>query len=144
MIEKRWFIYQVGAINSSWECLPTVARTAERMAGFESSQRTRLTARYLEPTTANVETFLADWESACNEARSYGGWEGDFLYEPAVLWLPKLESAFDYGFVLMQSNNGTVFVVSPIQLSWLDNLVSQPPQEMPKPKKSILGPLFED
>ena len=68
----------------------------------------------------SLRKFLENFDSARKLAR-VRGWEGDYRAgnEPRVFWLPA-ESEFLYGFVWKQDNNGTIFVVSPRPLPWLD------------------------
>jgi hypothetical protein len=37
------------------------------------------------------------------------------------MWLPN-ESEFKHGFVLKQDNNGETYVVSPVELPWLEDV----------------------
>jgi len=63
--------------------------------------------------------ILFDFARACVLA-SKAGWEGDFSEDPKIFWLPDPESGdWAYGFAWKQANNGTCFVASPIELSYL-------------------------
>lgn len=60
--------------------------------------------------------ILFDFAKACVLA-SKAGWEGDFSTYPRVLWLPEPSSGqWAFGFAWKQHNNGTCFVVSPLEL----------------------------
>jgi hypothetical protein len=55
------------------------------------------------------------------EVRDYG-WEGDFVMGPVAIMLPDPDrNTFTMGFAWKQSNNGMVFVSSPIGLPWLED-----------------------
>lgn len=60
--------------------------------------------------------ILFDFAKACVLA-SEVGWEGDFATYPRLMWLPNpSQGDWVYAFAWKQRNNGTCFVVSPIEL----------------------------
>jgi hypothetical protein len=108
----RWNTYEIGPIDMRWDHLGTVAdklaelRNAEREGGAE--------ALHIGP-----DEFASAWESA-QEAASAAGWEGDFRQDPVVFWVPD-DTEFSFGFVIKQDNNGTTYVVSPVELPHLED-----------------------
>jgi hypothetical protein len=71
-----------------------------------------------EDEAFSVDEILADWEHAKALAHDKG-WEGDFRVGPYIFWLPT-ETGFTYAFAFKQDNNGTTFIVSPVQLQWVE------------------------
>ena len=47
------------------------------------------------------------------------GWEGDFREPPCVFSIPS--DQFYLGFAFKQDNNGSTFILSPVELPWLDD-----------------------
>lgn len=105
-------------IDFGWEYLQPVDEVAAQLARDKSG--------VAEPTFLSalpgLRKFLDDFENALRAAR-HEGWEGDFrgAATPRVLWIPGAIK-FDYAFVWKQDNNGTTFVVSPVEMPWLDEL----------------------
>ena len=104
---RVWTCYNLSPIDHAWNMLPTVEETAQKLA-----------LNKVECFSAN--TFLSNFEMAKDLARPRF-WEGDFVGEPRVFFLPcEEERSFLYAFAWAQRNNGTAFIVSPIPLPWLD------------------------
>lgn len=63
--------------------------------------------------------IMFDFGRACRLA-SKAGWEGDFARVPTIFWTPNpSEGDWSYGFAWKQHNNGTCFVVSPLEIPHL-------------------------
>ena len=105
-----WIAYHIAPIDFGWGLLLRVEEFAARVKGHEEAAYTSSQLRL-------------DLDKAKELARAVG-WEGDFRkgYEPRVLMLPD-EVEMKYAFVWKQENNGSTFVVSPIELPWLDGVV---------------------
>lgn len=115
-----WHVYEIAPIDHGWHNLKPVSTWAGELAQQQFS------AAAHDPNDGIsygedplVQEFLDRWESA-KSAASSAGWEGDFRQEPVIFWLPG-GSDFDYGFVIKQDNNGTTYVVSPVELPHLNN-----------------------
>ena len=112
-----WFVYECPPIDFNWHLLSTVKSVAARLASIEAeaaAEHGKDVASAEGSLDANY--FITLWESAKKAATQYG-WEGDFRQEPRVLWLPCPDEAdFRAGFVFKQDNNGTTFVMSPVEL----------------------------
>lgn len=111
-----WFVYEIAPIDFGWDMQSTVHATATAIATREVGER-------LSSSTSggvSLDHFFAAWESAQDAAREEG-WEGDFRGDPTVFWIPS-DTEFDVGFVIKQDNNGTTYVVSPVELPHLDDL----------------------
>jgi hypothetical protein len=64
--------------------------------------------------------ILFDFAKACVLA-SKAGWEGDFAEYPRIFWIPEPNHGdWVYGFAWKQSNNGTCFIASPVELDHLE------------------------
>ena len=118
-----WIAYKLPPLDYGWEHLATAQDVAAKLAATEISD-------LLDRATPawSIADFVTDLTNACELARTKG-WEGDFRLraEPRVLWLPivrrgSLSRGFEYAFVWKQENDGTTFVISPVQLPWLDDL----------------------
>lgn len=105
-----FFTYAIGPIDFQWQHLKTVEKTA---AGLPVS-----VDKWGDGGPSRSE-FLAAWEQAQQEAK-LAHWEGDFRHQPVVFWIPNANDAtFDFGFVIKQDNNGSTFVISPVELPHL-------------------------
>lgn len=106
------YVYEMPPIDHDWERLETVEEAAARIAATEAK------ALLVHPDAYDgmeLKEFLARWQDAQNHAV---GWDGDFRGSPRVFWLP-VESTFVCAFVFKQDNNGTTYVVSPVELPHL-------------------------
>jgi hypothetical protein len=110
-----WYTYVLPPIDFGWENPKTVRETAAAILASSTSG-----VRPNDVDAADLNNFLESWRSA-KAAASAAGWEGDFREEPVVMWLPN-ESEFKHGFVLKQDNNGETYVVSPVELPWLEDV----------------------
>lgn len=115
-----WFVYELPPIDFGWSNLKTVEETAADIAKMQFALQAKGIPADLADTPT-VEEFLSDWENAKSEA-SHLGWDGDFREDPAVFWMPA-EERFVFGFVIKQDNNGTTYVISPVELLHLNDLV---------------------
>jgi hypothetical protein len=101
------FVYSVGPIDFGWELLPTVRHF---ISNFPE----------LDGDCIGFESFLSQWENAKTLARDRG-WEGDFSKDPRVFFLPNPSSGdFLHGFVWKQKNNGITFIISEVELPWIN------------------------
>lgn len=115
-----WHVYEIAPIDFGWHNLKPVSKLAGELAQQQfSTAALDPEDRMSNSEDPNVEDFMARWESAKSAARS-AGWDGDFRQEPVVFWLPG-DTEFVYGFVIKQDNNGTTYIVSPIELPHLKN-----------------------
>lgn len=114
-----WIAYQLNPIDFGWDYLPTVEEAAGKIAAAEIGD---VMNGFPGGSGSPIAKFIADFDRARRLAHEKG-WEGDFRtgHEPRVLWLPT-ELEFQYAFVWKQDNNGATFVISPVQLSWLDDV----------------------
>jgi len=117
-----WFVYAVSPIDWHWEHLQSVEAVALKI-GIEHaallSQRDEDDDAYYDDGVS-VDEFLSDWKAA-REAATAKGWKGDFRQSPVVFWIPD-ETGFRYGFAFKQDNNGTTFIITPVQMHWLERL----------------------
>ncbi|WP_322997914.1 hypothetical protein [Castellaniella sp.] len=111
-----WHVYGVGPIDFGWDHLKTVEETARSLGEGEAMDKLQGWGGTTDP---GLDEFLQGWNSAQNAARDHG-WEGDFRHDPVVFWVPG-ESNFQFGFAFKQDNNGTTFVVSPVELPYADS-----------------------
>ena len=110
-----WHIYDIAPIDFGWENLKTVRETASVFLERGSLSSSRIN----DIDTSDLEDFLRYWKSA-KDAASTKGWEGDFRNEPVVMWIPN-DSEFKCGFAFKQDSNGTTFVISPVEMPWLED-----------------------
>jgi len=109
------YVYCVDPIDFGWENLSTVAETAARL-GAATAVAAVDKQKHAGPLL-DVSEFLHAWEVAQVTA-SGAGWEGDFRDDPVVFWIPYADG-FRFGFVFKQDNNGTTFVLSPVEMPWV-------------------------
>lgn len=117
---KMKFAYQIAFIDYHWGNLKTVSDIAYDL--LNSVLKVPYSNKNNHENEYNIDflnEFLNNWSEAQKMAFELG-WEGDFRHNPEVFWMP-IETAFEWGFVFKQNNNGTTFVISPIELPWLDS-----------------------
>lgn len=103
-----WHVYDIPPVDFRWEHLQTVDEVRRQLAERRSAG---------SETTFDLAGFDSAWADAQAAAQD-AGWEGDHRNAPVVFWVPA-EQEFEFGFVLKQDNNGTTFVVSPVELPHL-------------------------
>lgn len=113
-----WHVYEISPIDINWEFLRTVEETAAILAKRYAREQVTGVEFGADP---DFSGFIATWKSA-QDAAAAAGWEGDFRCDPVVFWLP-CDTEFDFGFVIKQDNNGTTYVVSPVFLQNMADLV---------------------
>lgn len=116
----NWHAYEVAPIDIGWTRLKTVRATAQEL-GCENVDAI-LNGDAFGYETPDLATFAAAWRSAQEAARQVG-WQGDFRHDPVVFWVPG-DTDFDFGFVLKQDNNGTTYVISPVEMPHLQDLAT--------------------
>lgn len=116
-MNRGWHVYETFPIDFDWGHLPSVDDVAQKLGGIEAIMRAAGDENYIEGTS--LDSFLDAWENAKAAARDHG-WEGDFRAGPVVMWIPEKErGGFRPGFVFKQDNNGSTFVISPVELPHL-------------------------
>lgn len=92
----------------------------ERFVGIDAYRNGQAgDAKLGEPDFAVIEGFERFVEAAYQAAREVR-WEGDFRTPPHVGFLPNAEGGEPIPFLVWkQDNNGTTFVVSPVELPYL-------------------------
>ena len=114
-----WHAYYIEPIDWGWSHLKTIDVTlAEIAAGNESDYENPLKN---DIRGNDVRHFLDAWEKAKEEAKKVG-WGGDFRTPPRVFWIPSGQY-MECGFVFKQDNNGDTIVVSPKQMTLLEELI---------------------
>lgn len=111
----NWYRYKIFPIDYGWDNLKTVSQTVADLAIAENREGIKH-----DVNTKKIKAFLKQLDLAKEMAREIG-WEGDFRHEPYVFYLPS-EGEFVYGFAFKHDNNGDTFVISPIELPWLDQI----------------------
>jgi hypothetical protein len=105
-----WHVYEIAPIDMRWDFLPTVESTSAEIKNQEDQ-----TGREGDPAS---DEFASAWEDA-QDLAAERGWDGDFRSPARVFWVPD-EGEFHFGFVFKQDNNGTTYVVSPVELPHLN------------------------
>lgn len=109
------YAYQILPMDSGWEQLPTVDDyVAALLKGEPETQQ-------YEPHSfgASIRKFYGFVDRALNAAKKVG-WEGDFRIGPRVCVLPApYQSAVALAW--KQDNDGATFVVSQVELTYLDD-----------------------
>lgn len=104
-------VYQILPIDFGWEQCPTVEEYYAALAKEELHGHTRPEA---------LKQFKDDFRQA-KELASDKGWEGDIRGDAHVFMVPA-EGEFIYGFAWKQENNGTTYVVSPVEFPNLEKI----------------------
>lgn len=111
----NWFVYETVPVDHDWDYLPSVEGVAKNLAAM----KVEMVLEYGKANFARLsyDEFMECWISAQDAARA-DGWEGEHHQTPRVLWFP-IEDAFRPGFIIKQSNNGQTYVISPVDLPYL-------------------------
>ncbi|MBD8088889.1 hypothetical protein IFT48_02770 [Pseudomonas fluorescens] len=121
-LDYRWVPYTLSPIDFGWEHLSTVEETLrvflkdEAEAAHEAYESGF--ALELGDLPYSSADFSQEWASAKAMAEKICG-SGELRDNPAVFWVPG-EMKFNYAFVFKMENNGTTFVISPVELPWLE------------------------
>ena len=110
--------YDISPIDVGWDNLKTVWETAALLGAKDAESRAR--RETTSDCSYDLPKFLTAWEFAKQKAGDHG-WEGDFRIDPVVFWVPD-DTQFSYGFVFKQDNNGTTYIVSPVDMPHLKDL----------------------
>jgi hypothetical protein len=111
-----YFTYQISPIDIGWEHLRSVEETALEIA--DTDVRERIRDEQFNFAYPPLDSFLSRWDAAKHAAKG-AGWEGDFIQGPCVFWMPT-NDGMDFGFVFKQQNNGTTFVMAPVEMPHLE------------------------
>ena len=114
---RQPFIYVIPPIDFGWEHLPTVQDT---LKAIKRDEDIRADGGELYDLAYRSEKFSKDWEEAVTVAKSMG-MSSDFRQEPSVFWMPS-ELQMEYGFVFKEDSNGTTYVVSQLEMPWLQSI----------------------
>lgn len=114
----HWYVYHLPPIDNGWFFAKTVDQMAAELAAIDTKEK----VEGVDPRNVfspSVDDFIRDWQSA-QSAAAGKGWEGDFRTKDqrVVIAIPD-EGDFHWGFVFKQDNNGSTFVVSPVELPHL-------------------------
>jgi hypothetical protein len=116
-MDEKLYAYEIVPIDFGFEHLRHV-----------DEHRKALASRWAEATesderedAANACVAFDAFHKSALEAASGVGWEGDFRNGPYVGFIPDEGEMATY-FVWKQDNNGTTYVVTPIEMPWLDRL----------------------
>lgn len=114
-----WFVYHLPPVDNGWIFAKTVDEVAQTLAGIEVTEKVDGSDN-IGVFLPTVDDFIRDWKSA-QDAASEHGWEGDFRSKDhrVVIAVPHGVD-FQAGFVFKQDNNGSTFVVSPVELPHLN------------------------
>lgn len=114
------YFYTVGPIDCGWNSLPKASTTLQsiEVEGFEDEGFFQDPLNVAQMLKERIR--LANFLAKCLAFGRTKGWEGDFQQEPRMLYLPDGDGGFSCGFVWKQTNNGQVFIASPVELPYLD------------------------
>ena len=108
------YCYYLDPKDHGWNFLLTVEEAAKKFIeeGFERGGEPDCNIKELN--------YFLDNYHAAKRLASENLWEGDFDGAAHVFALPDGSPYFQLAFVWKQHNNGSTFVVSPIELPWLE------------------------
>ena len=120
--DSGWIPYTLNPIDFGWEHLSTVEETLKvfQKGEADAAREAEECGFTLEPGELPYSStdFIQEWASAKAIALKICG-EEELRHDPAVFWVPG-EMQFSYAFVFKMESNGTTFVISPVELPWLD------------------------
>lgn len=108
-VSRDFYCYCLSPMDFGWLHLKTVKETLCDIIMHDEHGTCHKDINQTE-----INCFLSRWGFAKAIAKR-NGWEGDFRESPRVFWIP-YEDEIKYGFVYNQDNNGTLFVVSPVEI----------------------------
>lgn len=109
------FAYRINPVDFGWEDLLPADEYRRRLALRYAECDHVYERQELLDRIQQFETFFA----AAMDAGQEVGWEGDFRKEPHVGFVPVEVSMSSY-IIWKQDNNGDTFVVSHLELPWLN------------------------
>lgn len=111
----NWYIYELGPIDHYWQHMKTVVETAKELGAASAAAQIAGFPEDTDGESVSVSEFLAKWKDASSRVTSS---PDELRLPPVVFWVP-WEGYFKYGFVIKHDNNGTTYVVSPVELPHL-------------------------
>ena len=120
---KKLYGVQLEPIDFGWSMNRTVDEMLIELKNFNREEEPNVKMEY--------EKFWKLWEETKIFAHNQLGWEVDFREVPEVAFVPVRGNGIDIDFepifIFKQDNNGTSFVVSPINIGFLfaDNEVME-------------------
>lgn len=109
-----WYVYELPPVDNGWFFSKTVDEVAHLLSEIHTKEKLEGVPVH-NVFSPSVNDFIRDWESA-KHAASEHGWEGDFRStDQRVVFAIPHEGDFQIGFVFKQHNNGSTFVVSPVE-----------------------------
>jgi len=117
-----WYVYELPPVDNGWFFAKTVDEVAHLLA--EADTKEKLEGVPVPNLFApSVDDFLRDWEAA-KDAAFGQGWEGTFRSnDQRVVFAVPHEGDFQIGFVFKQDNNGSTYVVSPVEMPHLNQFL---------------------
>lgn len=106
--ERELFCYEIGTLDWGWQYLLPISKAVLSLFNDENSDNT-------------LQELKEDWPKAQSLAAAHGCGElrgGD--QSPAVFWIPTKEFYMTYAFVFKEDNGGYTYVVSPVEMPWLE------------------------
>ena len=120
--ELRWAAYTLPPIDFGWENLSTVEEVLRVFQADEEKARLEALQEDYEFQQEDLPyssvAFQREWAYAKNMAKEISGGDEELRHDPAVMWIPG-EAQFNYAFVFKMQENGTTFVISPVEMPWL-------------------------
>lgn len=110
-----WVCYDIAPMDIGWDRFELLADACMRIAKEQCESCIAFGFAGIEQT----DQLMKSWLVARDLAKQCG-WDGDFAFGPVVFYLPDVCAA-KYAFAWKQGNNGNTFVVSPVELSWLED-----------------------
>ncbi len=114
---RKPFVYVITPIDFGWDHLPTVDDTLKMIKRDEDRHKEGHEDYDLAYESGK---FSKDWDEALSAAQAMG-MSSDLRQDPSVLWLPD-ELMMRYSFVFKEDGNGTTYVVSHIEMPWLNHI----------------------
>lgn len=117
-IEMAKRAYVLAPVDFGWELMDTVDERVCKLVSLERENFKNRECDFCDLTS--VKIFLNNWEEAKGLA-TQAGWEGDVRFGngPCVFDIP-FSDGIETCFIFKQDNNGCTFVVSPVEMPWLD------------------------
>lgn len=111
----NWYVYELGPIDFHWPHMKTVDETAKELGAISAAIRVSGHPEDADGLNVGINEFIERWEDASGPVFSK---PDELRCPPVVFWVP-YEDRFEYGFVIKLDNNGTTYVVSPVELPHL-------------------------
>lgn len=109
--EHKLFCYEVEPLDFGWEHMQPIEKVVMEIFNDEEESNGEI-----------LKDMQGDWIYAQRMAgaQGCGAWRKG-RESPSIFWIPTKEGHMAYGFIFKQDHSGVTFIVSPVEMPWLED-----------------------